>query len=197
MLMQELMLRYSALFWLASLCANPSPRSLHACGEISSFAPLRPPAARTCAFLILRGGSDDADGQDTMPILQDWPLGIGFEKSKGLLATSGGIDGAPPLLPIQSHVFVKALLKYALTSIRIRKGDAASGAPTPKHREKLHESERAPRRKGRRRDHAESPSMLFESGVRALPMDQRRKETLDERRRREIGRRPYITESQP
>jgi len=46
---------------------------------------------------------------------------------------------------------------------------------------------RAPRRRARRRDHATSPSVLFQTGVRALPHDAPREEKLDERRRRELG----------
>jgi len=65
--------------------------------------------------------------------------------------------------------------------------DGSEPPRAQKHREKLLRPERAPRRRRNRGDHAASPSMLFDTGVRALPQDRPRKEGLDQRRRRELG----------
>ena len=64
-----------------------------------------------------------------------------------------------------------------------------SGVPAKrKHREKKPRHERASRRRKRRSDHHTSPDALFETGVRALPTNAPARESLDERRRRELGR---------
>jgi len=58
------------------------------------------------------------------------------------------------------------------TDVPLRTGLLGAGqnaAAARKHREKLSRAERAPRLQRRRGDHAQSPSTLFESGVRALP----------------------------
>ena len=64
-----------------------------------------------------------------------------------------------------------------------------SGVPANgNHREKKPRHERASRRRKRRSDHHTSPDALFETGVRALPTNAPARESLDERRRRELGR---------